>query len=113
MIELMPDSPAFRSYISDIYLELQNYSEAENYLRQAIDIAPSVGYYWAKLGQIYRHSKKIEDAILAFQNALIYDRNDYDSLDNIRELQKKESIFNNFKVNDINDMVAAAPTHAP
>lgn len=111
MIELMPDSPAFRSYISDIYLELQNYSEAENYLRQAIDIAPSVGYYWAKLGQIYRHSKKIEDAILAFQNALIYDRNDYDSLDNIRELQKKESIFNNFKVNDINDMVAAAPTH--
>jgi tetratricopeptide (TPR) repeat protein len=111
LIELAPDAPGFRSYMSDIYLELQNYDEAEKYMLEAIDIVPTFGYFWSKLGQIYRHAKKNDEAILAFQNALLYDRNDYDAIDNIRELQSKGSIFNSFETNNIDELIIDTPSH--
>ena len=111
IIELVPDSPAYLVDMSDIYLELQQYSEAERYMKQALKIAPSYGYYWTKLGKIFRHAKQNEKAIEAYQKALIYEKNDYNSLDNIRELEDKGSIFDCFKSNDIEQLIADSHTH--
>ena len=111
MIELVPDSPTYLVNVSDVYLELQQYSEAEQYIRQALKIVPTYGHYWAKLGNIFRHAKKNEKAIEAYKKALLYNRNDYTSLDNIRELEDKDSFFNCFKYNDIDQLVADSQTH--
>ncbi len=111
MIELVPDSPTYKVNVSDVYLELQQYSEAEQYIRQALKIVPSYGPYWARLGKIFRHSKLNRKAIEAYEKALLYNRNDYTSLDNIRELEDKGSIFNCFKTNDIEQLVADSSTH--
>lgn len=111
MVELVPDSPTYLVNISDVYLELQQYSEAEHYMRQALKTAPSYGPYWARLGKIFRHAKQNEKAIEAYQKALLYEKNDYNSHDNIRELEDKGSIFDCFKTNDIEQLIADSSTH--
>ena len=78
---------AYREKAIALY-QLKKYEEAINVLRRAVTIQNNFdeGYYW--MGKAYERLDQKEDAILCYQNALLYDKDYTEARDALDSLQK-------------------------
>lgn len=78
---------AYREKAIALY-QLKKYEEAINVLRRAVTIQNNFdeGYYW--MGKSYEKLGQTEDAILCYQNALLYDKDYTEARDALDSLQK-------------------------
>lgn len=69
-LRLNPLAPAFRLYLSDIYLANKEYAKALTEAKRAREINPDYGMAHFMEGLAFYHIGQLEDAVAAFQKAL-------------------------------------------
>lgn len=109
---LDPSAVGFYFQQARTYSSLQNYADAQTAVIKALDICPNNSVYWATLGNIQRAAGETGAAKTAYQKSLTFDPANYDARALLRELEGKPSVFNNFEMEDISELVANSPAKA-
>ena len=104
-----PYSVGYYSELSDIYFGAQDYDNALKWCRKTLEFAPYVGSYWNKLGTIYQAMNKPADAKDAFKKAIYYTPTNYEARKQLRKLEGKKDLFENFKKTDADSLFKNSP----
>jgi tetratricopeptide (TPR) repeat protein len=108
-IENFPYSIGYLSDLSDLYFGAQDYSNALLYAEKAKSLAPYIGGYWSRLGKIYQAMNNETGAKEAFKKAIYYTPTNYEARTQLRKLEKKKDLFENFEKADAYDLFKKAP----
>ena len=108
-IENYPYSIGFYTDLSDLYYAAQDYDNALKYELKALEFVPYIGGYWNKIGAIYEAMKKNELAEDAFKKAIYYTPTNYEARKQLRKLQGKKDLFENFEKADAYDLFKKSP----
>lgn len=95
--------------LSDIYVELQNYSKAEELIKKAIEIAPYNANYHSRLAKIYLEQGNKSMAAKEYQTTLTLYPADYTSIKELRKLENKKDVYEYFQQYNIAEIVNKAP----
>src|SRR5690606_2904632 len=104
-----PVAVGIYSKLSDIYVQLQNYSKAEEYIKMAINIAPYTASYHSKLAKIYLEQGNKKQASKEYQTTLSLYPSDYASIKELRKLEDKKDVYDYFKSYNIAEIISKAP----
>jgi tetratricopeptide (TPR) repeat protein len=108
-IENFPYSVGYLTDLSDLYFAAQDYNSAMDYAQQALALAPYVGGYWTRIGKIYQAQNDLENAKEAFRKAIYYTPTNYESRKQLRKLENKKDLFENFEKADAYDLFKKSP----
>lgn len=65
--------PAIRKHLGNLHFRMGHLRRAKEHLRAACDADPGNGTFWHDLGVVAYHAAEFDDAIAAFQEALVRD----------------------------------------
>ena len=108
-IENYPYSIGYYSEMSDLYFSSQEYDNALKWCKKTLDFAPYIGTYWNKLGRIYQAMEKPEEAKEAFKKAIYFTPTNYEARKQLRKLECKKDLFENFQKTDAYELFKNAP----
>jgi len=108
-IENYPYSIGYYSDLSDIYFSAQEYENALKWCKKTLEFAPYVGGYWNKLGKIYQAMNKPDEAKDAFKKAIYYTPTNYEARKQLRKLEGKKDLFENFSKTDAYELFKNSP----
>ncbi len=109
LFELDPSFTGYYYQMANTYQSLQQYDKAHEVLEKTLQICPNSSTYWAKMGELHRLTNAPEKAKEAYREALRFSATNYDAREKLRELEGKSSIFNNFEMVNVEELVANAP----
>jgi tetratricopeptide (TPR) repeat protein len=93
------------SKLSSAYFNTQNYEKALEVKNKEINNFPYNGGDWKSVGEIYEQMNKKKDAISAYNKAIYYSPNDYDTRRKIRKLDGKKDVYSYFSPMDIPEKI--------
>jgi tetratricopeptide (TPR) repeat protein len=108
-IENSPVSVGIYNQVAQVYVQLQNYAKAEEFINKAIVLAPYIDGYHAIKAKIYEVQGKKAEAIEEYNKTVELNPNAYTAIKDLRKLEKKRDIDEYFPAADINKIIAAAP----
>ncbi|MDB5282590.1 MAG: transglutaminase protein, partial [Bacteroidota bacterium] len=108
-VQNYPYSIGFYTELSDLYFAAQDYDNALKWSLKAVELAPYIGGYWNKVGSIYEAMNKTEDAKDAFRKAIYYTPTNYEARKQLRKLEGKKDLFENFEKADAYDLFKKSP----
>jgi len=103
-IDRYPYAIGYYNDIADKYFNLQNYEEALKWQNKALDMSPYLGSIWHMLGVIYQAQNKTDDAIASYKKAISLTPTDYESRKQLRLLEGKKDLFENFQKTDVKNL---------
>jgi tetratricopeptide (TPR) repeat protein len=109
LFTIEPAAVGYYYKMGDIYFKSQRFDEAEQTIKSALEICPNNSIYMAFLGDLYRAKSDKQQAEKYYQQALVFNRTDYDTREKLRKLQGKPSIFDLFTHFNIDSLVDHAP----
>ncbi|HLP20154.1 MAG TPA: DUF3857 domain-containing protein, partial [Chitinophagales bacterium] len=104
-----PYSVGYLTDLSDLYFAAQDYTNALDYAQRAIALAPYIGGYWGRAGKIYQAMNNEESAKDAFRKAVYYTPTNYEARKQLRKLENKKDLFENFEKADAYALFKKAP----
>lgn len=96
-IESMPYAVGYISQLSNVYYSMQNYPMALATAKQSLALSPYIGGTYNTIGSIYKIMDKKDLAMDAFQKSIYYEPTNYDSREQLRQLQEKKVMFDFFE----------------
>lgn len=108
-IENYPYSIGYYGDLSDIYFAAQDYENALKWAKKGLELVPYIGGYWNKVGGIYEAMNKTEEAKDAYKKAIYYTPTNYEARKQLRKLEGKKDLFENFEKNDAYALYKQAP----
>lgn len=109
LIKNNPTAPGYRDKLAALYFQLQDYTNAEFYYKEALKIAPQIDVYWFNLGKIYEAQNNTNEAANAYQKAINYYPHYYEAKRQLRRLLGKKEIFEYFEQPDVYAVYKNAP----
>ncbi len=109
LIEQDPCDIASYYKIADQYTDMHDYENAVINYKQAIEIAPYVSIYYQSLAFCYLELGKTELAKKTFERALELDPFDFTTREELRKINGKKPIFENFKEPDMYSLFKNSP----
>jgi tetratricopeptide (TPR) repeat protein len=109
LVKNNPAAPGYRDKLAGIYFQLQDYTNAEFYYKEALIIAPQIDAYWFDLGKIYEAQGNINSAADAYKKAITYAPNYYEARRQLRKLLEKKEVFEYFEQPDVYATFKNAP----
>ncbi len=103
-VQNYPYSVGYYTDLSDLYFASQDYNNALKWMKVTLEFAPYIGSYWNKLGKIYQAMNKNEEAIDAYRKAIYYTPTNYDARKQIRKIEGKKDLFENFAKSDVYEL---------
>jgi tetratricopeptide (TPR) repeat protein len=100
IIQKIPNGIGFYNTLSSYYSRAEQYDEAINYLKICTEMAPSVGDYYSKLGEVYTLAKKPALAQKAYEKTLSYNNTNFTVRRKLRDLNGQKDVFTYFKSED-------------
>lgn len=100
-----PYDPDQYMTIANFYYDRQQYNKAEVYTRKSLVLAPNVATYWQSLGLELQQQHKDNEAMDCYRKALYYDANKYTAREQLRELQKKPTVWKAFPETDVYELI--------
>lgn len=93
------------------HFRFSNYSKAREYYQKALELAPYVSLYYARIGNTYEEENKNKQAVEYYNTAINLHPTDYETRRKILDLLKKKLPFEyfDFKEDDVYKMVEKAP----
>jgi tetratricopeptide (TPR) repeat protein len=104
-----PIAVGYYSSLYDIYMQLQWYPQAMEEVENMLRIAPYVGSYWNKKGDIYEAQKNEKQAIECYEKCLLYYPTNYDVRDKLRTMKGKPAVWSYFTEEDVYETYKKAP----
>ncbi len=109
-IQNYPYSIGYYVELSELYFAAQDYNNALSYAQKTLEFAPCIGGYWSRCGKIYEALKDEEHARDAYRKAIYYTPTNYESRKQLRKLDNKKDLFDNFEKADAYDLFKKSPT---
>lgn len=103
-IQNYPYSIGYYVELSELYFAAQDYNNALTYAQKTLEFAPYIGGYWSRVGKIYEALKDDEHAKDAYRKAIYYTPSNYEARKQLRKLDNKKDLFDNFEKSDAHDM---------
>ncbi len=107
-IKNFPYLDTYYDDLADIYFDAQQYENALTYAQQQLDLAPYIGGYWFKLGKI-KQAMNDDEAKDFFKKAIYYSPTYYEARKQLRKMEKKKDLFENFEKTDAYEIFKKAP----
>lgn len=104
-----PYSIAYANDVSDVYSGMQDYNNALIWAEKAKDFAPYIGGYWSNIGKIYQSMNRNEDAKNVYRKAIYYTPTNYEARKQLRKLEDKKDLFENFEKTEAYDLFKKSP----
>lgn len=104
-----PYSISYAEDVSDVYMGMQDYNNALIWAEKAKLFAPYIGAYWSKTGKIYQAMNRTEDAKNEYRKAIYYTPTNYEARKQLRKLEDKKDLFENFEKTDAYDLFKKSP----
>lgn len=108
-VQNFPYAISYYTDLSDLYYGAQDYNNALSWANKALDLCPYVGGYWSRVGKIYQAMNRDADAKDAFRKAIYYTPTNYDARKQLRKLEGKKDLFENFDKTDAYELYKNAP----
>ena len=108
-VENFPYSVGFYTDLSDLYFASQDYDNALVWAKKALELVPYIGGYWNRVGKVYEAQKKKEDAMDAYRKAIYYTPTNYEARKQLRKLEDKKDVFENFSKSDVYELYKNSP----
>lgn len=102
-------APGYRDKLAAIYFQLQDYTNAEMYYKEALKIAPQIDAYWFDLGKIYEAENNTNAAADAYKKAINYSPNYYEARRQLRKLLGQKEVYDYFEQPDVYATYKNAP----
>ncbi len=96
-----PDVPAYADRLFNYYYGQKENKKAQEQLDKLLRLAPYDSDNWENAARLAEQMGNTAGALQAFQKALHYNPNDFDSRRRIRELQKQPDLTSYFPQNDV------------
>jgi tetratricopeptide (TPR) repeat protein len=109
LIEKDAAVPGILYSLAKSYKDMQDYEEAEEYIRKCLALCPGCADYHSFLAETKLAAGDQDAAIRSYENALRYDKNDYDAREKLRMLKEQKSVFDVFTYLDVDSLIANAP----
>ncbi|MFN0031187.1 MAG: DUF3857 domain-containing protein [Flavobacteriales bacterium] len=104
-----PHSVGLISNLSTIYENLQQYARAESYAKRALEFAPYHAYYSERIASLHQQQGKNSEAEELYERAIYLDPTSYDAREQLRKLQEKEELFDQFEKVDAEKIYKESP----
>jgi len=105
-----PAAPGFLYQMARNYYTVHDYLSATRRIEEALQICPQCAIYWGTRAEIERSGGQTAAAIKTYERALELKPTYYEARDNLRELQKRPSVFANFKSVNVDSLSLNAPS---
>ncbi len=105
----LPYSIGYYADLSDIYFQQQDYDNALQWAKKTLEFAPYIGGYWNRLGKIYQALNQEENAKEAYRKAIYYTPVIYEARQQLRKLEGRKDVFENFEKADAYELYRQAP----
>lgn len=73
LLKLAPENPVALANLGSIEIRQSHFAKAENYLKRALHQQPEAAPVWLTLGELYFTEDKIDAALAALSQAVLYD----------------------------------------
>ncbi|MBI1225468.1 MAG: DUF3857 domain-containing protein [Bacteroidetes bacterium] len=103
--EIFPYDPDEFSRLFNYYYSVRDFKKAQQTLDIMKGLAPFSSTNFSNQAELFKQTKKEEDALANFQKALHYSPNDFDSRRKIREIEKKPNLDTYFPQYDIYELI--------
>ena len=100
-----PYDPELYNGVANYYFAKQDYNKATEWARKALSLAPYVSTYWENLGVELQQQHADEEAVNALKKAVYYSANNYTAREQLREIQKKPSVWKAFPETDVYELI--------
>lgn len=104
-----PYSIAYANDISEVYEAMQDYNNALIWAEKAKSFAPYIGGYWSSIGKIYQSMNRNDEAKEVYRKAIYYTPTNYEARKQLRKLEDKKDLFENFEKVDAYEMFKKSP----
>lgn len=108
-VQNYPYSVGYYTDLSDLYFDAQDYENSLKWALKSLELVPYVGGYWNRVGKIYEAMGRKDNAIDAYQKAIYYTPTNYEARKQLRKLQDKKDLFENFEKIDAYDLYKNSP----
>ncbi len=108
-VDNYPYAISYYTDLSDLFFGAQDYSSALTWANKALDLSPYLGGSWNRLGKIYQAMNNETEAKEAFRKAIYYTPTNYEARKQLRKLEGKKDLFENFDKTDAYDLYKKAP----
>ncbi|MBL7778408.1 MAG: DUF3857 domain-containing protein [Chitinophagales bacterium] len=99
-VEDFPYSIGYYGDLADLYYNAQDYNNAQKWAEKQLEFAPFIGSYWFKTGKVKRALGNEEGAKEDFKKAIYYTPTNYEARKQLRKLEGKKDLFENFEKTD-------------
>ena len=101
LIKTFPYDPGGFYNLSRYYFSVKQYDKAEDYVRKSLALSPYNEKYWEQTGDIKSEKNNISDALVAYNQSLKFDPNQYGIISKLRKLNNKPEIYKLFPEVDV------------
>lgn len=105
----LPYSIGYYADLSDVYFQSQDYDNALQWAKKTLEFAPYIGGYWNRLGKIYQALNEEANAKDAYRKAIYYTPVNYEARKQLRKLEGRKDVFENFEKADAYELFRKAP----
>lgn len=109
IIDISPNVASYHYNMGKYYFSGRMYSVAEKYYQNALELGPTIYYFWSALGLLHQQSGNEQRAKECYSKALELNPRDFDSREQLRKLNKKPEIFSYFTAPDVYEVVKNSP----
>ncbi|MBS1512568.1 MAG: DUF3857 domain-containing protein [Bacteroidetes bacterium] len=102
-----PYDPSGFYNLSKYYYGVKDYDNARNAVKKCLALSPYNERYWEQLGDIETEKKNTAEAMVAYNNSLQYDPNQYTLINKLRKLEGKPEVYKLFTETDPYKLIAA------
>jgi tetratricopeptide (TPR) repeat protein len=106
LLELYPYLPDYYLNLAGQYEAVQNYEMAIDYLNQCMENAPFVGSFFSRLADNYKEEGDDAEAKEAYEKAILYEPNDFETREKYRKFVGLKEVFEYFDEPDLYTMYA-------
>ncbi|MCS6934707.1 MAG: DUF3857 domain-containing protein [Chitinophagales bacterium] len=108
-IENLPYAIAYYGDLADLYYNERDYKNALKWAEKQLEFAPYIGSYWFKIGKIKQAMGSDDEAKKCFQKAIYYMPTNYEARRQLRKLEGKKALFENFEKTDVYELYKKSP----
>ncbi len=109
MLKDHPENISYPTIMAKLAFGMGKYPQAEKHYKECLAIAPFIGSYHIEFAKTLQEGGKFEEAIPYYKKGLKYDPYDYDALRDLRQLEKKEDLFDSFEKTNVYTLVENSP----
>ncbi len=109
LLELYPYTLDYYLSIANKAKSMEKYSKAITYYQKVLENAPNVGSFYSNMADCYKENGDDDEAKEAYEKAILYEPNDFDTREKYRKLIGLKEVYDYFDEPDLYQIFKKSP----